>query len=57
MLGLLAIVFLPNRPEMTAFLNEDERRIAAARRTRGISGDYGFVINKCQSQYGIMQEH
>lgn len=47
-MGLVTMVFLPNRPEMTKFLNEDERRIAAVRRTRGISGDNGFTINKSE---------
>lgn len=47
-MGFVAMSFLPDRPEMTNFFNEDERRIAAIRRTRGISGDNGFVVKKCQ---------
>lgn len=47
-MGLVTMVFLPNRPEMTKFLNEDERRITAVRMTRGISGDNGFTINKSE---------
>jgi len=46
LMGIIAIAFLPDRPEMTKFLNEDERRIALARMNRGISGDTGLVVNK-----------
>jgi hypothetical protein len=46
LLGFVAIAFLPNRPESTSFFNEDERKIALARRSRGTSGDNGFTINK-----------
>lgn len=45
-MGVIAIALLPDRPEMTKFLNEDERRIALARMNRGISGDTGLVVNK-----------
>jgi MFS family permease len=46
LLGLVAITLLPNRPETTKFFNEDERKIAMARRSRGTSGDSGFSVNK-----------
>ncbi|KAL5476956.1 hypothetical protein ACEPAI_3142 [Sanghuangporus weigelae] len=46
MLGFVAVAFLPDRPEMTRFLNENERKIAIARMNRSISGDTGLVINK-----------
>ncbi|EJD05399.1 MFS general substrate transporter [Fomitiporia mediterranea MF3/22] len=46
LMGLVALVFLPDRPEKTHFLNEDERKIAIARMNRAISGDTGFVVNK-----------
>ncbi|OCB89282.1 MFS general substrate transporter [Sanghuangporus baumii] len=45
-LGLVAVAFLPDRPEMTRFLNEDERKIAIARMNRSISGDTGLVVYK-----------
>ncbi|KAI0036109.1 MFS general substrate transporter [Vararia minispora EC-137] len=46
LLGFVAIAFLPNRPETTSFFNEEERKIALRRRSRGTSGDTGFMINK-----------
>lgn len=48
MMGVIALMFLPDRPEMTKFLNEDERKIAIARMNRAISGDVGLVVNKCK---------
>lgn len=45
-MGLVAYIFLPDRPEMTKFLNEDERRIAVARMNRATSGDTGLVLNR-----------
>lgn len=47
LLGIIAIFFLPNRPEMTKFFNEDERKIAISRMNRDMSGDSGYNINKC----------
>jgi MFS family permease len=44
-LGLVAMAFLPNRPDSTTFFNEEERALALARQSRGTSGDTGFVIN------------
>ena len=35
-----------DRPEMTRFLNEGERKIAISRMNRSISGDVGLVVNK-----------
>ncbi|EIM88795.1 MFS general substrate transporter [Stereum hirsutum FP-91666 SS1] len=46
LLGVIAIFFLPNRPEMTKFFNEDERKIAISRMNRDMSGDSGYNINK-----------
>jgi sugar phosphate permease len=46
LLGIIAIIFLPNRPESTTFFNEEERKLALRRRNRGTSGDTGNVINK-----------
>jgi hypothetical protein len=48
-LGLIAIAFLPDRPEMTRFLTEEERKIALARSNRDTSGDMGYHINKSKS--------
>ncbi|KAL5523310.1 hypothetical protein ACEPAF_1577 [Sanghuangporus sanghuang] len=44
--GITAILLLPQRPEMTRFLSEEERKIAIERMNRAISGDVGFKINK-----------
>ncbi|KAH8103759.1 MFS general substrate transporter [Phellopilus nigrolimitatus] len=46
LMGLIALVFLPDRPEMTSFLTEGERKIAVARMNRATSGDTGLVLNK-----------
>lgn len=46
LLGLVAMAFLPNRPETTSFLTEEEREIALARANRDIRADIGYRINK-----------
>ncbi|EJC98224.1 MFS general substrate transporter [Fomitiporia mediterranea MF3/22] len=46
LMGVIALFFLPDRPEMTRFFNDTERKIAMDRRNRAISSDNGFVINK-----------
>ena len=46
-MGLVALTLLPDRPEMTLFFNEDERRIAFARINRAISSDVGYKVRKC----------
>jgi MFS family permease len=46
LLGIIALFFLPNRPESTPFFDEEERKIALRRRNLGTSGDNGNVINK-----------
>ncbi|KAA1474435.1 MFS general substrate transporter [Dentipellis sp. KUC8613] len=46
LLGLVAIAFLPNRPETTTFFNEDERKLAMQRANRDTSGDVGYTVNK-----------
>lgn len=48
LMGLVALFFLPDRPDMTKFLDEDERKIAVARMNRGVSGDKGLVLNRCK---------
>ncbi|KAH9074144.1 MFS general substrate transporter [Lactarius deliciosus] len=45
-LGLIAIAFLPNRPEMTSFFTEEERKLALARANRDTSADIGYHVNK-----------
>ena len=45
-MGFVAYTFLPDRPEMTKFLNESEREIAISRMNRDTSGDTGLTINK-----------
>ncbi|KAJ7689412.1 MFS general substrate transporter [Mycena rosella] len=45
-MGLVALFFLPNRPESTTFFNERERAIALERMSRGTSGDSGIKIQK-----------
>ncbi|KAJ7634655.1 MFS general substrate transporter [Roridomyces roridus] len=45
-MGVVALCFLPNRPESTTFLNERERSIALDRMNRGISGDTGVKVDK-----------
>lgn len=46
MLGVIALLLLPDRPESTHFLNGSERVIAIERMNRSISGDTGAIINK-----------
>ncbi|KAH9003364.1 MFS general substrate transporter [Lactarius hatsudake] len=46
LLGLIAMAFLPNRPETTSFFTEEERKIALARANRDTSGDIGYHVNK-----------
>jgi MFS family permease len=45
LLGLVALAFLPNRPESTTFFNDEERKIVLRRRNLGTSGDVGSTIN------------
>lgn len=47
-MGFIALLFLPDRPEMTRFLTEDERKLAVARMNRAISGDTGLVVKRCK---------
>ncbi|THH23187.1 hypothetical protein EUX98_g7988 [Antrodiella citrinella] len=44
-MGFIAMIFLPNRPEETPFLNEDERKIQMERQSRGLKADVGRTIN------------
>ncbi|GJE96543.1 MFS general substrate transporter [Phanerochaete sordida] len=45
-LGLLAMWFLPDRPEETPFLTEPERKIQLERMNRGLRADVGRTVNK-----------
>src|ERR1700761_4191076 len=49
LLGVVAILFLPNRPEKTSFFTEEERKIALARANRDSSADTGYHVNKSKS--------
>ncbi|KAJ7858727.1 MFS general substrate transporter [Mycena leptocephala] len=46
LMGLVALIFLPDRPESTTFFNERERAIALDRMNRGTSGDIGVKVDK-----------
>ncbi|KAI0760248.1 MFS general substrate transporter [Fomes fomentarius] len=46
LIGFLAMVVLPNRPEETSILNEREREIALDRANRGKKSDTGRVVKK-----------
>ncbi|KAL5508715.1 hypothetical protein ACEPAG_4800 [Sanghuangporus baumii] len=46
LMGLIALTFLPDRPEMTRFFNEKERQIALERINRAISSDVGYKVKK-----------
>jgi len=45
-LAIFTAFLLPDRPESTSFLTEDERKIALRRMNRSSSGDTGAVVNK-----------
>ncbi|TFK82621.1 MFS general substrate transporter [Polyporus arcularius HHB13444] len=46
LLGVAAIFFLPDRPEETRFLTEEERKVALERMNRGTTADTGRVLQK-----------
>ncbi|KAH9994691.1 MFS general substrate transporter [Russula vinacea] len=46
LLGVIALAFLPDRPETTKFFTEEERKLALARANCDTSGDIGYHINK-----------
>ncbi|KAI0049241.1 MFS general substrate transporter [Auriscalpium vulgare] len=46
LLGVVALFLLPNRPDSTTFLTEDERALAFERANRDTSGDVGYMVNK-----------
>ncbi|KAI0322911.1 MFS general substrate transporter [Amylostereum chailletii] len=46
LLGVVAVLFLPNRPENTNYLTQDERKLALERANRHTTGDIGYVVNK-----------
>jgi MFS family permease len=46
LLGLLALLLLPDRPEYTNYLDERERELAIRRMNRASSADVGVTITK-----------
>ena len=40
------MLFLPNRPEISPFFNERERKVAVFRMNRGLSSDGGLVVKR-----------
>ena len=46
LLGLMAIWFLPDRPEETPFLNEEERKLQKERMNRATRADVGRSLTK-----------
>ncbi|KAF8517141.1 MFS general substrate transporter [Hysterangium stoloniferum] len=46
LMGCAAFIWLPDRPETTTFLTEDERKLAILRMNRGTSGESGLSLNK-----------
>jgi len=49
LLGVVALFFLPNRPDSTSYLNERERELALERMNRNTSGDIGATVNKSKA--------
>ncbi len=45
-LGVLTLWLLPDRPEETAFLNDQERKLQIERMNRGLKADVGRTVNK-----------
>ncbi len=45
LLGIVTLIFLPNRPESTSFFNEKERALALDMMNRSTSGDVGATVN------------
>ena len=52
-MAAVTYLYLPNRPESTAYLTEPERKIAVARMNRGASGDVGAVVNRGRWNPGL----
>lgn len=46
LLGFMAMWLLPDRPEETPFLNEQERKLQLQRMNRGIKADFGRTLNR-----------
>ena len=45
-MGLVALSFLPDRPQMTSFFDDVERKLGFERVNRAISADVGYVVKK-----------
>lgn len=50
-MGLVALLFLPDRPESTKLFNKEERRLALDRMNRDTSADVGRGVNKSNEIY------
>ncbi len=48
LLGVAAILLLPDRPEETRYLTEEERKVALERMNRGTTADTGRVLHKSE---------
>ncbi|KAJ3552701.1 hypothetical protein NM688_g4014 [Phlebia brevispora] len=46
LLGIMTIFLLPDRPEETPFLNEEERSLQLERMNRGLTADVGRTVDK-----------
>lgn len=46
LLGLMTMWLLPDRPEETSFLTEEEHKIQMERMNRGIKADVGRTVTK-----------
>ncbi|KAK7678343.1 hypothetical protein QCA50_018692 [Cerrena zonata] len=53
LIGLLTLVFLPNRPEETGFLSGEEREIQRERSSRGVKPDVGRFLVKKHALYAF----
>jgi hypothetical protein len=49
LLGVGCFFFLPDRPESTSYLTNEEQKLAADRMNRGASRDNGAFVNKSKS--------
>ena len=46
LMGVVTIFLLPDRPEETPFLTEEERKLQLRRMNRGLAADVGRTVNK-----------
>lgn len=48
LVGFLTLLFLPNRPDETSFLSEEEELIQRERSSRGVKPDVGRFLMKSE---------